>query len=381
MSIRPLTIAHTESSVAWGGQEIRILTEMKGLRERGHRMLLAAPERSQIFARATDEDFEVLALHGSNWSLPMNAWRLANWLGGNEVDVLNPHSSRDGWAAGFGGRLAGVPIIIRSRHFDVPFGDRIFSRLVYTGLADHLITTSPVVSENFCRTYGLTDDRVSTIPTGVDTRRFLASGTKADLPVPRGQLRWPLVGMVAVMRRAKGHIDLVQAARMLHDRGRPIRLIFVGDGPFRSPIEDEVKRQGLEDAVSFTGHRDDVPELLRTMDCVAFPSYHECIPQGAMQAMACGIPVIGSDAGGIPSVVRHGETGRSFPAGDVSALADSLESVLKEKATTERLRKNAEKFAAEDCSLSVMLDRLEELYSRLLADCHAGPSYDTVTAQ
>ena len=342
------------------------MTEMIGMRDRGHRMLLAAPASSQILGRAKAKGFETLALEGSKWSLPVNAARLAHWFGERRVDIVNPHSSRDGWAAGIAARLAGVPLVIRSRHFDVPLAAKAISRLVYTRLADHLITTSPKVSDDFRRVFQLPPERVSTIPTGVDTERFHPGGPRAALNPPRGQAKWPVVGMVAVLRHAKGHVLLVRAARLLRDRGLLLRLVFVGDGPSKAPIVSEAEACDLADAVHFTGHRDDVPEILRAMDCVALPSLHECIPQTALQAMASGVPVIGSDAGGIPAVVRNGETGRIFARGDVAALADCLASVFDDPDETRRLCEVARAFAVTEHSVARMLDRLEAIYQSYL---------------
>ena len=342
------------------------MTEMTGMRDRGHQMLLAAPEHSQILARADSEGFETLALDQSKWSLPTNALRLAHWFGRHQVDIVNPHSSRDGWAAGIAARLAGVPLTIRSRHFDVPLAAKFLSRFVYTCLADHLITTSPKVSTDFRRVFRLPEDRVSTISTGVDTERFRPQGKCSPLKTPPEQKDWPAVGMVAVLRHAKGHVLLVRAARILRDRGLPLRLIFVGDGPSKAPIVQEAEVCQMTDAVHFTGHRDDVPELLRSVDCVALPSLHECIPQTALQAMACGVPVIGSDAGGIPAVVRNGETGRIFARDNVEALAECLTEVFRQADTTRRLSEQARIFVEEQHSVGRMLDRLEALYRRFL---------------
>ena len=361
---RSYTIAHTESSLAWGGQEIRIMTELTGMRDRGHRMLLAAPQESQILARAIAAGFETLALDGSKWALPTNAGRLAHWFGKHQVDVVNPHSSRDGWSAGIAARLAAVPLVIRSRHFDVPLAAKVFSRLVYTRLADHLITTSPKVSADFRRVFQLPEEQVSTISTGVDTERFHPKGPPSPLTVPQGQAAWPLIGMVAVLRHAKGHVLLIRAARVLREQGLPLRLLFVGDGPSKAPIDREVEACKLTDAVHFTGHRDDIPEILRALDCVALPSLHECVPQTALQAMACGVPVIGSDAGGIPAVIRHGETGRIFARNNVEALAECLADVFRQSDTTRRLSKQARAYVEEQHSVERMLDRLEALYAR-----------------
>lgn len=368
MSDVKYTIAHTESSLGWGGQEIRIFAELNGMRERGHHLLLAAPAASRIHERATAAGFEVLTLDRSKWALPLNVCRLADWFGRHRVDLVNPHSSRDAWAAGFAGRLAGVPLIIRSRHFDVPIANRMISRFVYTRLADHLITTGPVLTRRFQQAFGMAEDGVSTLSTGVDPEVFTPDGKVTRFPAGPGQEKWPLIGMIAVLRWAKGHVVLVQAARILHDRGLPVRLLFVGDGPSQKPIEEEIEKLSLGNAVHFTGYRDDVPEILRGLDCAAFPSMHESIPQVALQAMASGIPVVGSDAGGIPSVILEGRTGRVCPKGDAGALANRLQELLTRSQETRRLAHQALAYVRESHSLASMLDRTEALYARLLND-------------
>ena len=366
MPSRRLVIAHTESSVAWGGQEIRIFSEMQGMRERGHRMLLAAKPESEIYRRANEAGFETLALGAAKWSLPFNAARLAGWFRHHQVDVVNPHSSQDGWSAGIGGRLARCPLIIRSRHFDTRFSANFLKGIVFKRLADHLITTSPKVTKDFQRAFGLGDERVSTIPTGVDLDRFNPEGPATRIEGKPDQHDWPVLGMVAVIRQAKGHIFLVRAARTLADRGLPVRLVFVGDGPSRNPIDDEIHRLGLTDRVTFTGYRQDIPDMLRGFDCAVVPSLHESIPQVGLQAMACGVPVVGSDAGGIPDVIRNGITGRVFPSENAEALADALESMLRDTERTNQMSRNALEYVAREHSLSAMLDRLEELCARLL---------------
>ncbi len=352
--------------MGWGGQEIRILAEMTGLRSRGHRMLLAAPSRSRIFDRCREEGFDVFPISAKQGALPYNAVRLARWFGHHGVEIVNPHSSRDAWAAGLGGRLAGVPLVIRSRHFEVPIANRFLSRLVYVNLADHLVTTSPKISGQFRQAFQLPEERVSTVSTGIDLAVYSAEGPQVKFPAPRGQSKWPLVGMVAVLRHAKGHVFLVRAATELRNRKLPIRLVFVGDGPSKQPIVDEIQKRGLTDSVTFTGHRDDVPAILRSMDCAVFPSLHEGIPQTALQAMATGVPVVGSDAGGIPSVIQDGVTGRIFPTGNAEKLADCLEAVFRDRKRTEALCAKARACVTARHGLDQMLDQLEALYQRLL---------------
>jgi glycosyltransferase involved in cell wall biosynthesis len=369
VAVENLTIAHTESSLGWGGQEMRILAEMRGLRARGHRMLLAAPKASEVGARARAEGFEVLDLAVGKLALPVNALRSAHWFGSRRVDIVNPHSSRDAWACGIGARLAGVPLVIRSRHFDVPLAYKPLSAFVYTRLADHILTTSPRITGQLRRAFPLAADRVQTMSTGIDLGLF----ESPDRPTDHTQDGEVVLGMIAVLRRAKGHVFLVRAGRILLDQGYRIRLLFVGDGPSKAPIEEEIARLAMSEHVTFTGHRDDVPALLRTLDCAVFPSLHEGIPQSALQAMAASVPVVGSDVGGIPSVIRAGETGRIFPAGDAEALAGQLRDLLLNQKETDRLRSNALQLVREHHSLVGMLDQLEALYEGLLPNLSCRP--------
>lgn len=359
-------IAHAETSLGWGGQEIRILTEMTALRARGHRLLLAAPEPSRIFARAREEQFTVFPLAAGKLSFPVSVVRLGRFLRREAVDILNPHSSRDGWIAGLAGRLAGVPFIVRSRHFEVPITNPAFSRVVFTRLADHLITTSPKITAQLQATFTLPDERVSTVPTGIDPELFSPTGAKASLPAPPEQAGWPVIGMIAVLRTAKGHTTLVRAARRLQDTGLPVRLVFAGDGPSRGPVDEEIARQRLGHCVQFLGHREDVPDLLRALDLLAIPSLHEGIPQIALQALATELPVVGSNVGGIPSVIEDGRTGRLFPAGDDAALAETIRAALTQVAATRAMAEAGRRRVLERHSVAVMADALEAIYRRHL---------------
>jgi glycosyltransferase involved in cell wall biosynthesis len=363
---RPWRIAHTEASLGWGGQEMRILTEMTALRARGHSLMLAAPAASRVHSQAQAAGFPVFPLGEGRLSFPFTVFRLSRFLKLEAVEVLNPHSSRDGWIAGLAGRLAGVPFIVRSRHFEVPIASPALSRLVYTRLADHLITTSPSITAQFQAAFDLPEARISTVPTGIDPSVFSRAGARAELPAPAGQAGWPVIGMIAVLRTAKGHISLVLAARRLHDAGLPVRLVFAGDGPSRRPIEEEIVRQRLGHCVQFLGHREDVPELLRALDLLAIPSTHEGIPQVALQALASEVPVVGSNVGGIPSVIEDGRTGRLFPAGNEAALAETLRAALTQATATRAMAEEGRRRVVERHSVAVMADALEAIYRRHL---------------
>ena len=124
---------------------------------------------------------------------------------------------------------------------------------------------------------------------------------------------------------------------------------------------------GVGAAVAFTGHREDVPDVLRALDVLCIPSLrHEGVPQIGLQALACGTAVVGSDCGGIPEIIREGKTGRIFPIGDAAALARRIVETIEQKADTDRMRTSGRAMVEQHHSFEAMLDKLETIYRRFL---------------
>lgn len=342
------------------------MAELRGFRQRGAQVCLVSPEESRIRQEAEFLQIPWVGLSLKKLRFPFEVCRLAAAFRRERVQIVNPHSSRDSWIAGLAGRIARVPLIIRSRHFDVPIASPLISRVAYCGLADHIITTSPRISEKLRDLFHLPEDRVSTLPTGIDLDLFTPVGDRLDEPWMQGRSGVPRVGMVGVFRWAKGHEILVRAARLLLDRGRALHCVFAGEGPSLKKVRHLVEELGLGGSVTFLGERSDVPRLLRTLDVLVMPSMHEGIPQVGMQALACGTPLIASDVGGLPSIVKHGETGLLVKPGDVEELAASLCRILDKKEEARHMARQGRAFVERHHGLEQMLDALEAIYRRYL---------------
>ena len=340
-----------------------MLAELTGFQKCGCPVWLLAPENAVVFQRAKAAGVPVVPLNVSRLLLPLNVLRLARWLRRERIEALNPHSSRDGWLLGLAGRLARVPLILRTRHIDVDYPNAWISRHAFTTLADHVLTTSEKITAHFQEIFDLPDERISTVPTGIDLERFSPEGPRAELV--KGAPGVPLIGMVSVLRSWKGHTTFLKAARQLLDTGLRASFVIVGDGPMRPVVTQEIATLKLTDAVTLLGHREDVPEVLRTLDLLVIASTrHEGVPQIGLQALATKTPVVGSDVGGTPEIIRDGETGRNFPAEDVGALARAIRESLSETDATRRMCEHGRARAEEHHSLDAMLDRLDGIYRR-----------------
>jgi glycosyltransferase involved in cell wall biosynthesis len=335
--------------------------------DRGHRTLLLTLREAQLRQRALATSLEVATFRGGKlWFLP-EVMRLALLLRSWQVDVLNTHSSRDGWLLGMAGRLARVPLILRTRHIEVDYPDRWLSQHAFRSLADVVLTTSERIRRQFVGEMGLAEERVVTVPTGIDVTRFRPEGPRADLGRAASGVASPRVGMVSVLRSWKGHETFLEAVDRLRPSSWSADWVVVGEGPRRAQIEESIARRGLTGTVRLIGHREDVPEVLRVLDLLVIPSTgHEGIPQIGLQALACGIPVVGSDVGGIPEIIRPGETGRIIPVRDASALALAIRAVFAEPELTRTMVERGRRLVLDRYSREAMLDVLESLYRRFL---------------
>ncbi len=284
MKQRPLPkILHTESSLGWGGQEIRILTEANIFISRGYSVTLVANSESAIFKKASAYSVPVLSAKilkkrfGDCYSI----YRL---LRQSSPDIVCTHSSTDHWLVAlsrFFGRLSFK--IVRFRHISTPVRVHALNRWLYSHGSDYVCTTSQYIADKLITDLLVSPSKVRTVFTGIDLEHFKPSSSskaRAALGIPDDSI---VVGTISTLRSWKGHRYLLEAANQEALR-RGFLFIIVGTGP----QEDDLKRmaRGLELAnVMFFGHHDDVRTFLEAMDSFVFPSYaNEGIPQAILQA-------------------------------------------------------------------------------------------------
>ena len=364
--MRQWRILHSESSRGWGGQEVRVFAELEWMRAHGHWVALAAHPDSQIAKRARDAGMMFYAVRTHKALLPFEVARLAAWLLANRVEVVNTHSSNDGWLAGLAARLAGCRLI-RSRHIEVDYPNRFVSGLAYRTLPHHVITTSQRIADRLVAELAVPRARVDCVATGTDLTRF-------D-PAQEGTLRRELgltpdvalVGMISVLRSWKGHHTLLDAAELLLKQGRKIHFAIAGEGPMRLDLPGRIEQPALKGHVTLLGHRTDVPNLLASMDVLVLPSYaHEGIPQIILQAQAMARPIVATRIGGIPEVVEDDVTGLLVEPKDAQALATKIATLLDDRTLADRLRHAGRAQIEAKYSLDAMGERLLGLYSALM---------------
>jgi glycosyltransferase involved in cell wall biosynthesis len=192
---------------------------------------------------------------------------------------------------------------------------------------------------------------------------------RATLGLP---LSTPVVALTGQVSEVKGIWEFVEAARLLIARGVEATFAVLGDdlkgkGQLRHEMEQRVAALGLSSSFRFLGFRPDAPALIPAFDIVAVPSHVEPLGNATLEAMAAGVPVVGSRVGGIPEMVVDGSTGLLIPPRDAKALADGLARLVADEGLRREFGRQARHRAESSFGLEAHAGRLQALYDDILS--------------
>lgn len=356
-----MKILHTESSCGWGGQEIRILEEAKGLIARGHEVSLVCPAAARICAEAPRYGVPTITRPIARKTLG-GVFALRRYFAQTRPQVVNTHSSTDTWLTVLAcSTLRHGPSIVRTRHISAPVPNNAASRWLYGDAVSHVVTTGESLRRQLIEECRVAPEQVSSVPTGIDTARF----SPGDKPVARRGLGLDAdkryIGIIATLRSWKGHLYLLQAMAKLAQSDAV--LLIVGEGPMRGPIEAKLAELHIADRVQLVGQREDPEDWLRALDIFCLPSYaNEGVPQAILQAMLTALPIVTTPVGAILEAVSDGETALVVPPKDASALAATIDKLMHDPALAQRLGRAAREQALTHYSREIMLDSMERVF-------------------
>ncbi len=371
---RQLTIVHTEASVSFGGQGLRILNEALWMRQQGHRLIILAPEESGLFVKAAQAGLETHAVRFAKSSQLRDIFEVAHYLRTCRPDIVNTHSSIDTWVSSIAGRWRRVPAIIRTRHLSTPVAAHMLNRWLYNRLCDTIFTTGDCITEALKTKLQVPPHKITTIATGIQPPDALPDHDCARQAMVR-ELALPkstrFVGCLAVLRDWKGHDLLIEAFQQIRENVPDHHLLIIGEGGYRATIEQLIAAHRLAKRVHLLGHRDDIWWVLRALDAKVLASTHsEGISQALMQAQFAECPVIGSDCGGIPEIIDHEHTGLLVPRGKAAPLGQALLRLLCDPSFASHLTHAAHRYAHAHHTLDIMGDKTLSQYQALLQASH-----------
>jgi glycosyltransferase involved in cell wall biosynthesis len=311
--------------------------------------------------------------------LPRLLYKIKRILKEEKYDIVHVHTPIASFITRLSIALMGKkerPRVIYTAHgFHFhPMGHKILN-LIYMILeklgakfTDYLITINKWDYEMAKRYRFLQDDKIIYINgIGVDAEYYNAFSID-ELEIAGFRRDNGLNGdivfvMIAEFIKRKRHIDVIKALERMNNSN--VKVLFVGDGKLKDKILKKVKKRGLEGKVIYLGYRRDIPLILRASDCMILPSIREGLPRSIMEAMAMGVPVIGTDIRGVRELLEDG-CGILVKPKDAEELAKAMELLIENKEQAREMAKRARKKILNEYELKILLPKYMEVYKRAL---------------
>jgi len=359
-------------SLAHGGAERQAITLANRLAERGHECHLGyvKPEsdlRARLRLQAAGTTFSL----GASRYLDLKALsRLATEVARIQPSALlaaNPYALMYATLARGRSRIR-APLILIYHSTSSPGLKQEAQLLAYRPLMWAAADRTVFVSENqrrYCMRRALLSRRNTVIHNGIDTRHFQDHRSALERHALRTELGYAdtdyVIGITAVLRPEKNHIQLIEAIARLRRAGLPAKALLIGDGPTRGVVEARARTLDVEREVTVTGFREDVRPYLAACDVVCLCSLTtEALSLAAIEAMAMAKPLVHSQVGGATELIEPGRNGLLFPRGDTGALVECL-SQLTDRDARLAMGRSARAKAEAAFDEEAMIDRYEQL--------------------
>lgn len=290
--------------------------------------------------------------------------------------IVHTHTAKAGLLGRLAARLAGVPIVVHTFHGHVlhgyygPVRNWALRRMERSlaSLSDRLVTVSEQVKRDLIG-YGVARaKKITVIPLGLDLEPFL------DARRRRGEFRREmgftadarLIGIVGRIFPIKNHALFIESAARIAAVERAARFVVVGDGTLRPALEDQARRLGIAERISFTGWRTDLPRIYADLDVLVVSSNNEGTPLSAIEAMATSCPVVATRVGGIPDIITDEVTGRLVLPGEAEGIAGAVLDLLADREKGSFIGSNAMIAARQRFDVKRLIKDVDGLYRELL---------------
>ncbi len=371
LSYKPVRVMHLLNRMEVGGTELNALrtAELLDHRQVDLEVAILGPDGPLL------ERYERLGIPIHRLSIRnlygvgtmREASRFAGILRRGGFEILHAH---DVYANIFGaaaGRLAGVRGVITSRRWwkRTPRRGLLPVNRVAYSLSHRVVANTPAVARMLSDDEHVPAARVTVVPNFLESAAFDAAA-EGHWDREPGLAAIPadavVIGAVGRLNAVKDLGTLLRAAATLP---ASVHVVLVGDGPERDELQRLAFALSLQGRVHFVGERPARPSFHHRFDISTLTSVSEGLPNSVLEAMAASRAVVASSVGGVPDLIRHGETGLLFPPGDVASLAAHLGGLVGDRAERERLGRNARDHVAANYSADAVLSNLYQLYRDL----------------
>lgn len=289
-----------------------------------------------------------------------------------QIHIVRTHRYRSNFYGRLAAFLTGALVIVASVHdnyrTDKRPGRRIINRML-SHITDKIVAVSEEVKKDIIRYDKIEPSKVVVLPNGIDVERFNPKGNFADIrkefSIKEGAL---VVGFVGRIVPAKGLQYLIDSIPYVKGEFKNIKLLVIGEGSIVARLHEQAKEKKVYDSIIFTGRRRDIPDILSCIDIFVMPSIAEGLPNALLEAMAMGKPIVATEVGGIPEVMKNGVNGLLVPPRDPIALATAMKGLIGNDRLAAQMGYAARDLVLDKFSMRAITQKWQTLYLSILKE-------------
>jgi glycosyltransferase involved in cell wall biosynthesis len=348
----------------YGGAEAWMITAIKEFMSRGHQVTLICRPDAKILHYAKNINIEVITLKMRGDFDPITILKVARILKKKKIDFILTNMDKELRFAGLAARLVNKKNVICLKGVDRPLKNNLRYRLTYNLLASKVVVNSNATKNSLLKSAPwLQSDKIRVIYHGIDPILFSHKKTK-DLRAELGiHLQHPLIGFVGRLNVQKGVTYLLQAFEQVLKQTPEAELLIVGEGDLKKDIETTAKEKGFRNSIHLVGFRDDIPNVMSTIDLLILPSVWEGFGIVLIEAMAAEKPCVTTNISSMPEIVINGKTGYVVPPENSGKLAEAIIELVQDPLKANGMGSEGKKVVQTKFTLKKMIDQYEHLFS------------------
>lgn len=358
-------VLHYNTAFGWRGGEQQISYLVKGLADYPVRQFAAGQPDEPFLHQISGFVEESFSMPSRGEISPFAVKKLIAILRHKKIDIVHTHSTPAHALALQAKHIYGHFKLVVHRRVDFRIKNNPVSLYKYKSRKVDKIIAISLFIKNLLLSQGIPESKITVIYSGIDVERFRQKPTADIRDEFQINKETRLIGNVAALTGHKDHSNLIRAMKIVEDQGVDFKLIVVGEGKEKGRIENEINNLGLKNRIVLTGFREDPHNLLHAFDLQVHSSKDEGLGTSIIDALAVGIPVVATDAGGIPEILGNSEYGLIVPRMNPTALAEGILRVLRESDLMKRYKRSGPE-RAKEFSVKAMIEKTYHLYKDIM---------------
>lgn len=352
-----------------GGAEQMLISMIEALNKEKYKPYVCLLKDGWLNQQLIDRNITTIILpqHGTldiKWIL-----KCIKYIKDTKINLMHAHEFAMNTYAAIISRLIGTPCVT-TVHGKNYCWEKWHRRLLYrfVSRSTQMIAVSSDIKNFLIKTVGVPTRNIHTILNGINIEKYSHDNDKPLKLSDNGNLidTYPVIGCVGNLYPVKGHIYFIRAAALILKDYPNAAFVIAGRGQLLDELKNEAHNLGIEEHIHFLGFREDIPSLLQSFDIFVLPSLSEGLPLSILEAMAAKTPVISTNVGGIPEVIKEEETGLLVDPKDPEALSQKLHILLSNNQLKQDLITNAFNKVTKLYSTNRMIYSYTKIYENLL---------------